>query len=216
MKKLLLALILPFSICFATPTVAVARAEDEIVETTESAESVETSEIVSSEESVVATETSEQEKENKIDIAELTDKVKQLLNDNFTADTILKAVSIIVDIGLVLALLIVLKKNRKLSSENQKAFKNEVLKQSKEVNDKIENQIDELNNNYNTIIKAIVLAQDKTADGKLALLDLIATAKATKKEVVEKAVEVKEKVVEEKKQKEKVIDKVKNDYIPID
>ncbi len=222
MKKLLLALVLPFALCFTAPAFNVAKAEEEIVETSEvveTSETIETSEISESSETaepVVETSEDESEKISKFEFTQFVEKVKQILSENFSVDLLLKIIAIAVDVSLVIALLVVVSKNRKLSVQNQIAFRKDVLAQDEKTRKEIKEEIEKIENEYNTIIKAIVLSQDKTADGKVALLDLVANAKATKKEVIEKAIEVKEKVVEDKKQKEKVIEKVKEDYIPID
>ena len=64
-------------------------------------------------------------------------------------------------------------------------------------------------------MKALALAQDKTAEGKIALLNLISenTTQADTKEVV---TEVKEQIQKEQKVEEEVKEKVANDYTPID
>ena len=91
------------------------------------------------------------------------------------------------------------------------SFKEMSVEQLKEIVDKVGS----LEETINTLEKALVLAQDKTSEGKKALLDLI-TEKTNDKEVVETANEVKEKVVEEQKKNEEIKESVKEDYIPID
>lgn len=217
------------ALLIATLTLApMNQVEDTTEPTTSEVESI-TSEDVSSEDitssediSSSATEPTTSEVEEQIK-KYLEDFLGQYFNSNFVSNIINWAI----DAGLLSAIALIYLKYRKFKSktidEIVKEVKDAIEKQlgdsfqnlSSEEIAKITSSVDTLAKDIDTLKKALVLAQDRTAEGKIALLDLIQTS--TKSEEVKKGVEVvKETIKEEQKVEEEVKEVVKNDYEKID
>ena len=86
---------------------------------------------------------------------------------------------------------------------------------SKEQQEKLINGIETLKKSNELVIKALVLAQSKTTENKLALLDLVGEAN-TDVEVKQAVESVRQEVEANQETKEKVQEVVKDDYHPID
>lgn len=156
-----------------------------------------------------------------------TEKIREFFEQYLSADMVANIINWAIDSGLLIALFGVYLKYRKyksLSSEEiAKKVDDRIKQELKESFEKLsEEQLQQLIdkvNSYedvlNTLEKALILSQDKTAEGKKALLDLI-SEKTNSSEVKKEASNVKEKVVEEQKTIDEIQEKVKDNYIPID
>lgn len=156
-----------------------------------------------------------------------TEKIREFFEQYLSADMVANIINWAIDSGLLIALFGVYLKYRKyksLSSEEiAKKVDDRIKQELKESFEKLsEEQLQELINKVNsyedvlnTLEKALILSQDKTAEGKKALLDLI-SEKTNSSEVKKEASSVKDKVVEEQKTIDEIQEKVKDNYIPID
>ena len=156
-----------------------------------------------------------------------TEKIREFFEQYLSADMVANIINWAIDSGLLIALFGVYLRYRKyksLSSEEiAKKVDDRIKQELKESFEKLsEEQLQQLIdkvNSYedvlNTLEKALILSQDKTAEGKKALLDLI-SEKTNSSEVKKEASNVKDKVVEEQKTIDEIQEKVKDNYIPID
>lgn len=156
-----------------------------------------------------------------------TEKIREFFEQYLSADMVANIINWAIDSGLLIALFGVYLKYRKyksLSSEEiAKKVDDRIKQELKESFEKLSEErlqqlIDKVNSYedvLNTLEKALILSQDKTAEGKKALLDLI-SEKTNSSEVKKEASNVKEKVVEEQKTIDEIQEKVKDNYIPID
>ena len=131
------------------------------------------------------------------------------------------------EVGLIVALATIYLKYRKYKSMSSKEICEEVKKEvmatlssefqklSKEQQETIIGAIDEICKEMEDMKKALVISQDKTYEGKLAMLKLLedSTKENSTKEEIKK---VETQVKEEKKKDEEVKEKVKKDYVPVD
>ena len=156
-----------------------------------------------------------------------TEKIREFFEQYLSADMVANIINWAIDSGLLIALFGVYLKYRKyksLSSEEiakkvddrikqelKESFEKLSVEQLQQLIDKVNSYEDVLN----TLEKALILSQDKTAEGKKALLDLI-SEKTNSSEVKKEASSVKDKVVEEQKTIDEIQEKVKDNYIPID
>ena len=156
-----------------------------------------------------------------------TEKIREFFEQYLSADMVANIINWAIDSGLLIALFGVYLRYRKyksLSSEEiAKKVDDRIKQELKESFEKLsEEQLQQLIdkvNSYedvlNTLEKALILSQDKTAEGKKALLDLI-SEKTNSSEVKKEASNIKDKVVEEQKTIDEIQEKVKDNYIPID
>lgn len=156
-----------------------------------------------------------------------TEKIREFFEQYLSADMVANIINWAIDSGLLIALFGVYLKYRKyksLSSEEiakkvDDRIKQELKKSFEKLSEEQLQQLIDKVNSYedvlNTLEKALILSQDKTAEGKKALLDLI-SEKTNSSEVKKEASNVKEKVVEEQKTIDEIQEKVKDNYIPID
>lgn len=193
--------------------------------------SEETSEPTASE---ATSEPATSEEEGKGDVAEDTydfDKFKEdvtaWLSKYLEKDLVVQIISWAVDCGVLGGLFTVYLKYRKYKSktigELVDEIKAKVTEQmgedfknlSTEQQEKLINSLESLKKSNELVIKALVLAQSKTTDSKLALLDLVAENN-TSVEVKEVVADVRKEVEASQEQKDKVQEAVKSDYNPID
>lgn len=193
--------------------------------------SEETSEPTASE---TTSEPATSEEEGKGDVAEDTydfDKFKEdvtaWLSKYLEKDLVVQIISWAVDCGVLGGLFTVYLKYRKYKSktigELVDEIKAKVTEQmgedfknlSTEQQEKLINSLESLKKSNELVIKALVLAQSKTTDSKLALLDLVAENN-TSVEVKEVVADVRKEVEASQEQKDKVQEAVKSDYNPID
>lgn len=156
-----------------------------------------------------------------------TEKIREFFEQYMSADMVANIINWAIDSGLLIALFGVYLKYRKyksLSSEEiakkvddriKQELKESFEKLSEEQLQQLINKVNSYEDVLNTLEKALILSQDKTAEGKKALLDLI-SEKTNSSEVKKEASNVKEKVVEEQKTIDEIQEKVKDNYIPID
>ena len=156
-----------------------------------------------------------------------TEKIREFFEQYMSADMVANIINWAIDSGLLIALFGVYLKYRKyksLSSEEIAKKVDDRVKQElkasfeKLSDEKLQGLIDKVNSYedvLNTLEKALILSQDKTAEGKKALLDLI-SEKTNSSEVKKEASSIKDKVVEEQKTIDEIQEKVKDNYIPID
>lgn len=192
-----------------------------------------TSEVASEPTSEVTSEATSEE-EGKGDVAEDTydfDKFKEdvtaWLSKYLEKDLVVQIISWAVDCGVLGGLFTVYLKYRKYKSktigELVDEIKAKVTEQmgedfknlSTEQQEKLINSLESLKKSNELVIKALVLAQSKTTDSKLALLDLVAENN-TSVEVKEVVADVRKEVEASQEQKDKVQEAVKSDYNPID
>lgn len=179
-------------------------------------------------------ETTSENEEEKGDIADDTydfDKFKEdvtaWLSKYLEKDLVVQIISWAVDCGVLGGLFTVYLKYRKYKSktigELVDEIKAKVTEQmgedfknlSTEQQEKLINSLESLKKSNELVIKALVLAQSKTTDSKLALLDLVAENN-TSVEVKEVVADVRKEVEASQEQKDKVQEAVKSDYNPID
>lgn len=158
---------------------------------------------------------------------EFKDEVEKWLSNYLEKDLLTKVISWAVDAGVLGGLFTVYLKYRKYKNktigELVEEIKGQVTKQmgddfknlSAEQQQKLINGLETLKKSNELVIKALVLAQSKTTDSKLALLDLVAENN-TSVEVKETVAEVRKEVEASEEQKQKVQEAVKEDYNPID
>ena len=156
-----------------------------------------------------------------------TEKIREFFEQYLSADMVANIINWAIDSGLLIALFGVYLKYRKyksLSSEEiAKKVDDRIKQELKESFEKLSeeqlqgliNKVNSYEDVLNTLEKALILSQDKTAEGKKALLDLI-SEKTNSSEVKKEASNVKDKVVEEQKTIDEIQEKVKDNYIPID
>lgn len=154
-------------------------------------------------------------------------EVEAWLSKYLEKDLLTQIISWAVDAGVLGGLFTVYLKYRKYKNKTigqlVEEIKANVTKQmeddfknlSKEQQEKLINGIETLKKSNELVIKALVLAQSKTTENKLALLDLVGEAN-TDVEVKQAVESVRQEVEANQETKEKVQEVVKDDYHPID
>ena len=160
-------------------------------------------------------------------IEETLDNIKDFLGTNQYAQYIMYAIQWAINSGLLISLFGVFLKYRKYKSKSSNEISDEV---NKALNEKFQNlskdlleenadtilkALDKFSKDVETIKKALVLAQDKTSEGKKALLELL--SENNNAEIKKVADKVKEKIENEQKANEQIInDFKKEDYVGIE
>lgn len=154
-------------------------------------------------------------------------EVEAWLSQYLEKDLLTQIISWAVDAGVLGGLFTVYLKYRKYKNKTigqlVEEIKANVTKQmeddfknlSQEQQAKLINGIETLKKSNELVIKALVLAQSKTTENKLALLDLVGEAN-TDVEVKQAVESVRQEVEANQETKEKVQEVVKDDYHPID
>ena len=158
---------------------------------------------------------------------EVIETLKEWLLQFFDSNLVGFVINWAIDAGLITIIAGIYFKYRKYKAKSSQEIASEVKEQineilnasfkdlSKEQQEKIVDVITKLNSEIETLKKALVLAQDKTAEGKIALLNLI--NETTKEvEVIKEVEKVKEKVIEENNKEKEINEKVKEKYKPVD
>lgn len=173
------------------------------------------------EEVIEITEPEVQEKV--VDEEAMKEEIKDWLSQYIDKSLIEKIIGWATDIGLVGALFTIYLKYSKYkhttTSDLIKQFNEKIKDEIKERFDdlgadgiaKITSKVDELNGSIETIMKVLVLMQDSTANGKVALLDFLGT-KTNNNEVKEQAENVKVEIEKQEEVKKEVADKVAGEY----
>ncbi len=175
---------------------------------------------------------SEGENENKTPTQEeveetITQKIKEYAEKYLNAEMVANVINWAINSGLIVALATIYLKYRKYKSMSSKEICEEVKKEvlialgdefkklSEEQQQGILKAIDELCKEMENMKKALVISNDKSYEGKLAMLKLMEeTTKET--ETKEQIKKVETQVKEEQKKDEQVKETVKKDYVPID
>lgn len=154
-------------------------------------------------------------------------EVEAWLSQYLEKDLLTQIVSWAVDAGVLGGLFAVYLKYRKYKNKTigqlvdeikanvTKQMQDDFKNLSEEQQQKLINGIETLKKSNELVIKALVLAQSKTTENKLALLDLVGEAN-TDVEVKQAVESVRHEVEASKETKEKVQEVVKDDYHPID
>ena len=168
---------------------------------------------------------SEEEQEPTFD--DFKAEVEAWLSQYLEKDLLTQIISWAVDAGVLGGLFTIYLKYRKYKNKTigqlVEEIKANVTKQmeddfknlSQEQQEKLINGIETLKKSNELVIKALVLAQSKTTENKLALLDLVGEAN-TDVEVKQAVESVRQEVEANQETKEKVQEVVKDDYHPID
>lgn len=181
----------------------------------------------SSEESSSSSSSSSSQEEQEPKFDDFKAEVEAWLSQYLEKDLLTQIISWAVDAGVLGGLFTVYLKYRKYKNKTigqlVEEIKANVTKQmeddfknlSKEQQEKLINGIETLKKSNELVIKALVLAQSKTTENKLALLDLVGEAN-TDVEVKQAVESVRQEVEANQETKEKVQEVVKDDYHPID
>ena len=165
--------------------------------------------------------------EETIDEEKMTEKIKSFLGEHFNQQVVMSIVQWVVDSGLIGIICAVYAKYRKYKALSSKEIADAVIKEckdqianalqemSKEELESLKSKLDKVEASNEILQKALILAQDKTVEGRIALVNLI-SQKSESEEVQQVAEEVKETIVEEQAVVDKVQEQVKEDYNPID
>lgn len=190
-------------------------------------QSEESSSSSSSEGSSSSSSASSSEEEQEPTFDDFKAEVEAWLSQYLEKDLLTQIISWAVDAGVLGGLFTVYLKYRKYKNKTigqlVEEIKANVTKQmeddfknlSKEQQEKLINGIETLKKSNELVIKALVLAQSKTTENKLALLDLVGEAN-TDVEVKQAVESVRQEVESNQETKEKVQEVVKDDYHPID
>lgn len=160
-------------------------------------------------------------------VDEVINSVKNFLDTNQYAQYIMYAIQWAINSGLLVALFGVFLKYRKYKAKSTNEINDEVKKVVeenlkklsedllKENADTILKALDKFNGDVETIKKALVLAQDKTSEGKKALLELL--SENNSKDIKNIAEKVITKIDNEKRANEKILNDFKNnEYVGIE
>lgn len=181
----------------------------------------------SSEEGSSSSSSSSSEEEQEPTFDNFKAEVEAWLSKYLEKDLLTQIISWAVDAGVLGGLFTVYLKYRKYKNKTigqlVEEIKANVTKQmeddfknlSEEQQQKLINGIETLKKSNELVIKALVLAQSKTTENKLALLDLVGEAN-TDVEVKQAVESVRQEVEANQETKEKVQEVVKDDYHPID
>lgn len=158
---------------------------------------------------------------------EVIQVVKDFLGQYFNSDLVGQIINWAIDVGLLTTIAGIYFKYRKYKAKSSEEIAKEVEKQIKDTlgnefnklsNEQIQNiltKIDKFDESLNVFEQALILAQDKTSEGKKALIEII-TARSQNKDTLETGKKVEDKIINEQKQEEKVKEEVKKEYTPID
>lgn len=198
-----------------------------VVAPSSSEEQSEESSSSSSEESSSSSSSASSSEEQEPTFDDFKAEVEAWLSQYLEKDLLTQIISWAVDAGVLGGLFTVYLKYRKYKNKTigqlVEEIKANVTKQmeddfknlSKEQQEKLINGIETLKKSNELVIKALVLAQSKTTENKLALLDLVGEAN-TDVEVKQAVESVRQEVEANQETKEKVQEVVKDDYHPID
>ena len=185
------------------------------------------SEEQSEESSSSSSSSSSSEEEQEPTFDDFKAEVEAWLSQYLEKDLLTQIISWAVDAGVLGGLFTVYLKYRKYKNKTigqlVEEIKANVTKQmeddfknlSQEQQQKLINGIETLKKSNELVINALVLAQSKTTENKLALLDLVGEAN-TDVEVKQAVESVRQEVEANQETKEKVQEVVKDDYHPID
>lgn len=158
---------------------------------------------------------------------EVIQVVKDFLGQYFNSDLVGQIINWAIDAGLLTVIAGIYFKYRKYKAKSSEEIAKEVEKQIKDTlgnefnklsNEQIQNiltKIDKFDESLNVFEQALILAQDKTSEGKKALIEII-TARSQNQDTLATGKKIEDKIINEQKQEEKVKEEVKKEYTPID
>lgn len=153
--------------------------------------------------------------------------IKEWLSEYLSSDLITSIINWAINAGLITFAAGVLIKYKKYKAKSSQEIAKEVEETIKSVlanqfsslsteqQTTIINKISEFENYLKVFEQALILAQDKTAEGKKALLELI-VSNSNNTETKEVATAVNEKIEQEQAEIAEIQEEVKKDYTPID
>lgn len=157
---------------------------------------------------------------------EVKGKISDYLNQFLTESLVVKIITWLIDIGAIGALVGIYLKYRKYrhttlgdiediaKDKIGEALKEKFGEMDGDVVEKLKEytaQAKEIQDKIDVLLKAFALSQDKSAEGKLAMLNLLQD-KTEDKEVEEKIEEIKEEIVETQDAVNDIVDKVDGEY----
>lgn len=163
------------------------------------------------------------EPETEPEQAEFTEKVKDYLSQYVGDNLAIKIVGWLVDAGVLSGMFVVWLKYRKykhntveevigaVKSEVGEYTKNAINSLSEKEIKSIVDKVADLENATETIMKVLVLMQDTTPEGKVALLDYLGS-KTNNKEIQEQAKAEKNKIENQIEKDDEIRKKVADDY----
>lgn len=179
-------------------------------------------------EQITIEDTTSSEQTIEEEVKEVEQGILDFIKENFNSTLIMALVNWAIDVGLLTAIAVIVVKTRKYKHYTGQDLNNNLKKElnacfkelSKEEIAKLINANDKTQQALKTIIKALCLAQDKTAEGKKALVDLMIEVNenvlGNDKETKELLQNTKTSVQKEQTKTEKINEKVKDTYTPID
>lgn len=158
---------------------------------------------------------------------EVIQVVKDFLGQYFNSDLVGQIINWAIDAGLLTVIAGIYFRYRKYKAKSSEEIAKEVEKQIKDTlgnefsklsNEQIQNilnKIDKFDESLNIFEQALILAQDKTSEGKKALIEII-SARTNNNKTKQIAKTTEHKIINEQKQEEKVKKEVEKEYTPID
>lgn len=172
---------------------------------------------------VETTETETIEEEETETIEDFKTKIENKLGEYLDREKVELIIKWLIDSGVLVALFGVYVKYKKyknttidelyakLKTELKDYLQENFKQMGADELTKVCNALKELETANETIMKVLVLMQDNTAKGRVALLEYLGN-KTTNNEVKELTQEVNETIEKQQEAKQEIIDKVKNDY----
>lgn len=161
-----------------------------------------------------------EEKAQEIVVKAIEDFLGQYMQNSLVA----KIITWLVDAGVLAALVGIYIRYRKVKNKTIEDVINEAKAQLKEAAStqfagemdpkiaEVTETVVELTKKLNATLQALALSQDKTAEGKIAMLNLISKAAEADEETQEILDDIKADIIEEAEQVEEITDKVQDDY----
>ena len=182
-------------------------------------ETTETTETTTSESEITTSDITYEESEK-----DVIETLKEWLSQMFDSNLVGFIINWAIDAGLITIIAGIYFKYRKYKAKSSQEIASEVkevLKDcfkdlSKEEQKEIIEKIEKFEGDLDKLKKALVLAQDRTAEGKIALLNLINETSENKTDIKEASEKVETQIKKEVEKEKKVNEKVKDDYQPVD
>lgn len=186
-------------------------------------ETTETSETTTSESEITTSDITYEESEK-----DVIETLKEWLSQMFDSNLVGFIINWAIDAGLITVIAGIYFKYRKYKAKSSQEIASEVKEVVKEVlkdrfkdlsnqqQKEIIEKIEKFEGDLDKLKKALVLAQDRTAEGKIALLNLINETSENKTDIKEVSEKVETQIKKEVEKEKKVNEKVKDDYQPVD
>lgn len=159
---------------------------------------------------------------------DVIETLKEWLSQAFDSNLVGFIINWAIDAGLITVIAGIYFKYRKYKAKSSQEIANEVKEVVKEVlascfkdlskeqQKEIVEKIEKFEGDLDKLKKALILAQDRTAEGKIALLNLINETSENKSDIKEVSKKVETQIQKEVEKEKKVNEKVKDDYQPVD